>query len=89
MKNRGIEINHGAFGENIVTEGIDLKSLSLGDRIKMGNDIIGEVTMIGKECHSPCAIYKKIGDCIMPREGVFIKILKGGLLKAKDFIKKS
>lgn len=89
MRNRGIDISHGAFGENIVTEGIDLLSLPLGAKLKLGRDVFGEVTQIGKECHNPCAIYHTVGDCIMPREGIFIKILRGGSLNKGDDIVES
>ncbi|WP_211236192.1 MOSC domain-containing protein [Parvibacter caecicola] len=73
----------GAFGENIVVEGFDLKNLPIGTRFKSG-EVELELTQIGKECHSHCAIYHKMGDCIMPREGVFCRVLQGGRLMVGD-----
>lgn len=79
------EVEYGAFGENIVTEGIDLSSLDVGTRLIIG-DVILEITQIGKDCHDRCAIYERMGDCIMPREGVFAKVIKGGHIKTGDII---
>lgn len=78
------ELEDGAFAENIVTEGVDLLSLSIGDHIKLGQDIELEVTQIGKECHNSCAIKEATGDCVMPREGIFCRVLAGGTLKKGD-----
>jgi len=77
--------NHAAgdFAENITTEGINLSSLSVGTRLIAGEALL-EVTQIGKECHSKCAIYNQSGDCIMPREGIFTRVLKGGEVKPGD-----
>ncbi|MBA7485114.1 hypothetical protein ES707_20649 [subsurface metagenome] len=72
---------YGAFAENIVTSGIDYASIAVGDRIILGNDVILEVSQIGKECHTACAIQRLSGDCIMPREGLFCRVLQGGRLK--------
>ncbi len=83
FKAKGAPVNNGAFGENIIVAGIDFKSLPVGTRFKC-NDVILELTQIGKECHSGCEIYKMMGDCIMPREGVFTKVLVGGTIKAGD-----
>ena len=80
---RGADVGNGAFGENIIVEGFDLKSLPIGTRLKSG-DVVLELTQIGKECHAHCAIYHKMGDCIMPREGVFCKVVEGGMLKPGD-----
>ena len=77
----------GDFAENITTEGIDLVSLPLGTKLSIGNDVLGEISQIGKECHTRCAIYYQAGDCVMPKEGIFIKVLKGGAVKAGDPIK--
>ena len=77
MRGKGIEIDFGDFAENITTEGIDLCSLPIGTRLHMGEAEL-EVTQIGKECHHGCAIYKAIGDCVMPRKGIFVKVLKKG-----------
>lgn len=77
FKAKGAEVGHGSFGENIIVEGFDLKALPLGTRF-ICNDVILELTQIGKECHAHCAIYHEMGDCIMPREGVFTKVIQGG-----------
>ncbi len=76
----------GDFAENILTEGICLYELPVGTRMLLGSGVIGEVTQIGKECHNDCAIRKAAGDCVMPREGIFIRILQGGELRAGDGI---
>ncbi len=75
----------GKFAENITTEGIQLYDLPVGTKFKI-NDAVFEVTQIGKECHKKCAIYHSVGDCIMPREGVFARVLKGGQIKPGDEI---
>lgn len=75
----------GKFAENITTEGIVLYTLAIGTRFQI-NEVIMEVTQIGKECHKKCAIYHQIGDCVMPKEGIFAKVIKGGLIKAGDEI---
>lgn len=87
MREKGLDIDSGDFGENIVTEGLDLKRLRLGTRLKVGKDALLEITQIGKECHDRCAIYYKAGDCIMPREGIFTRVLTGGLVRTGDEIK--
>lgn len=86
FKNRGAEVGNGAFGENIIVEGFDLKSLPVGTRFTC-NDVVLELTQIGKQCHAHCAIYHQMGDCIMPREGVFAKVLHGGHIKVGDEMK--
>ena len=83
---RGAEVEDGAFGENLVVEGIDFRSLPVGALLEC-RDVVLEMTQIGKECHSHCAIYKVMGDCIMPREGVFAKVLRGGFISAGDEMK--
>ena len=83
FKARGIELADGAFGENIIVEGYDLKTLPVGSRFAIGEALV-ELTQIGKECHAHCAIYHQVGDCIMPREGVFVKVLRGGTVKPGD-----
>ena len=80
---RGAAVEHGAFGENLVVEGIDFKSLSIGTRFRCG-DVVLELTQIGKECHSDCEIRRQTGDCIMPREGAFARVLRGGAISAGD-----
>ena len=84
MRERGIELTYGDFGENLVTQGVTLHKLGVGSTIKLGESVIGEVSQIGKECHDRCAIYYKTGDCIMPKEGIFLKILTGGKISVGD-----
>lgn len=80
---RGANVDHGAFGENLVVEGIDFRTLPVGTLLRCG-DVLLEMTQIGKECHTHCAIYHQVGDCIMPREGVFARALEGGTISAGD-----
>lgn len=87
MKEKGLDIDSGDFGENIVTEGLDLKRLRLGTRLKVGKDALLEITQIGKKCHDRCAIYYTAGDCIMPREGIFGVVQAGGIVRVGDEIK--
>lgn len=77
-------LENGAFAENIITSGVNLHSLSIGDKIRINGEVLLEVTQIGKECHNSCAIKIKTGDCIMPREGIFAKVLEGGKIKKID-----
>lgn len=77
----------GAFAENITTQNFDLLSLKIGDKIKVGIDAELEITQIGKECHSKCAIFYRVGDCVMPKEGIFAKVLKPGKINLNDNIK--
>ena len=77
---------HGVFAENITTEGIELHTLPVGTRLKVGNDAVIEITQIGKECHDGCAIRELVGKCIMPKEGVFGRVIKGGQVFAGDTI---
>ena len=86
MLDKGADVEPGNFAENITTEGINVYELPVGTRLKAGESISLEVTQIGKECHSHCAIYQQIGDCIMPREGIFAKVLQGGRIKVGDVI---
>ena len=82
-------LKNGAFAENIITRGIDLNVVQVGDRLQVGNQVIMEITQIGKECHnSGCAIKKATGDCIMPREGIFARVIKGGTVGKDDTILK-
>lgn len=83
MKAKGLELAAGAFGENIVTRGVDWTQASVGEIIQI-DDVSLEITQIGKECHSRCAIYYAAGDCIMPRQGIFTKVLKGGTIHAQS-----
>jgi MOSC domain-containing protein YiiM len=86
MRRRGFDLNPGDFAENISTEGIDLISLPLGSRLRAGDKVILEISQIGKECHAACAIRKQVGDCIMPREGIFARVIRGGTVKPGDSI---
>jgi len=81
MRAMGLDVDSGDFAENITTRGIDLVSLPIGTRLAVGDAVI-EVTQIGKECHTRCAIYHQAGDCVMPREGIFAKVLRGGTVVA-------
>ncbi len=85
MKDKGLSINYGDFAENITTSGIDLMSLPVGTKLRIG-EVILEISQHGKKCHSKCEIFKTVGDCVMPREGVFTKVLKGGKIKVGDEI---
>ena len=84
MQKRGFKVRPGDFAENLTTEGVDLLSLTKGKRIFIGKRIILEITQIGKECPAPCAIFRKVGECIMPKEGIFARVIKGGRVKAGD-----
>jgi MOSC domain-containing protein YiiM len=85
FQNKGADVAEGAFGENLIVEGIDLSSLSIGTRLSCGSAAL-EITQIGKECKHRCKIFDRMGDCIMPREGVFAKVIQGGSIKAGDDI---
>lgn len=80
---KGADVAYGAFGENLVVDGFDFRTLPVGSLLAVG-DVLLQMTQIGKECHNHCAIYKAVGDCIMPREGVFAKVLHGGHIKVGD-----
>lgn len=82
----GLDVEEGSFGENFTTEGIDLLALPLGTQLKVGDDVLVEVSQIGKVCHTRCAIYYAAGDCIFPREGIFGVVLKGGAVKEGDVL---
>ena len=77
---------HGMFAENLTTEGIELHTLSVGTRLQVGSEAVLEITQIGKECHDGCAIKALVGQCIMPKEGVFARVEKGGTVRAGDEI---
>ena len=85
FRKKGADVEYGAFGENIVVQGFDLRALPVGTRFRIGEALL-ELTQIGKECHTHCAIYHQVGDCIMPREGVFTIVLKGGEVRPGDRI---
>lgn len=83
MQALGLDVKEGDFAENITTEGVDLVSLPIGAKIELGETLL-EVTQIGKECHTRCAIYYQAGDCVMPKEGIFARVLKGGVVRPGD-----
>ena len=83
FQKRGALVSYGDFGENLVVSGIDFASLPVGTLIGIG-DVLLEITQIGKECHTPCAIYHSMGECIMPTQGVFARVLRGGELRVGD-----
>jgi molybdenum cofactor synthesis domain-containing protein len=83
FREKGAEVADGDFGENLVVEGLDFQNISVGSRLKCGEALL-EITRLGKECHSPCQIHKRMGDCIMPREGVFARVLRGGPIRVGD-----
>ena len=86
FREKGAEVEDGAFGENLVVEGIDFRTLPVGTRLICG-DVVLEMTQIGKECHHGYAIFQKMGECIMPREGVFAKVVRGGIIRSGDEMK--
>ena len=85
MRVLGLDVASGSFAENVTTQGIDLVSLPIGTHMEIGASLV-EVTQIGKECHNRCAIYHQAGDCVMPKEGIFAKVLKGGIVRAGDVV---
>jgi len=84
IRAQGLAVNPGDFAENLTTEGLVLWKLPIGTRLRLGAEALAEVTQIGKECHSRCAIFHQVGDCVMPREGIFVRVLCGGLVKPGD-----
>ena len=88
MREKGLpNLRPGAFAENITTEFLELPDLEVGTRMKIGKEAELEITQIGKECHSKCAIFYKVGDCVMPREGIFAKVVRGGEIFVGDEVK--
>ncbi|MDZ4167127.1 MAG: MOSC domain-containing protein [Coriobacteriia bacterium] len=85
MQAKGLDVDAGDFAENITTRGIDLVSLPVGTRFRVGDTLL-EVTQIGKECHTKCAIYYQAGDCVMPKEGIFAIVIEGGPVGVGDEI---
>lgn len=83
FRNKGGNVDFGAFGENLVVEGLDLEYIKIGDIIEF-KDVILEVTQIGKKCHDKCAIFYQVGECIMPKNGVFTRVIKGGSIKLEE-----
>ena len=86
MDTKGLDISPGDFAENITTEGIDLGTLTIGNRLRLGVAVELEITKFGKTCHGRCQIYDRIGDCIMPRDGVFARVTRGGSIHVGDII---
>ncbi|MBM4329286.1 MAG: MOSC domain-containing protein [Deltaproteobacteria bacterium] len=84
MRAKGLDVKPGSFAENLTTEDLDLDVAKVGDKLRVGASVLLEVTQIGKECHTRCAIYNKVGECIMPERGVFARVLKGGEVKSGD-----
>jgi MOSC domain-containing protein YiiM len=85
MRTLGLDVNAGDFAENITTSGIELVALPVGSRLRVGKTVL-EVTQIGKECHTRCAIYDQAGDCVMPKEGIFARVLSGGTIRPGDSV---
>lgn len=86
MRKLGLDLKPGDFAENLTTEGIDLVALPPGTRITVGKEVLLEISQIGKECHTGCAIMRQVGKCIMPKEGVFARVITGGKVRAGDVI---
>ena len=86
MKDKGADVGPGDFAENLTTEGLELFTLPIGTKLKIGETSIGEVTQIGKQCHTKCEIFKQVGECVMPKEGIFIRLLEGGVVRSGDSI---
>jgi MOSC domain-containing protein YiiM len=84
MRALGVEVGPGDFAENLTTDGLDLASLTVGRRLASEGGVVLEVTQIGKECHSGCAIFQQVGTCIMPLEGIFVRVIKGGIVRPGD-----
>ena len=83
----GDALGPGAFAENLTTSGLDLPAMPLGTRLSVGEDVVLEISKIGKECHRHCAIYQRLGDCVMPREGVFARVIRGGVVRPNDEVR--
>lgn len=86
LRAKGVQVTSGSFAENITTEGINLQKLTIGSKLRLGPIVEIEITQLGKNCHSACRIFQQIGDCIMPREGIFAKVIKSGQIKIGDTI---
>jgi MOSC domain-containing protein YiiM len=86
-RGKGLSVDFGDFAENIATEGVDWVSLPIGTRVRLGREALVEITQIGKTCHRKCAIYYQAGDCIMPREGVFGRVLEPGEIRNGDTVR--
>ena len=86
MRKLGVNVGPGDFAENLTTEGIELINLPIGTKLSVGENVILEVSQIGKECHTRCAIFQQVGTCVMPTEGIFARVIKGGSIKPNDSI---
>lgn len=86
IREKGLDVDPGNFAENITTQGIRLWELPIGTQLQLGGEVLVEVTQIGKECHNRCAIFHQVGDCVMPREGIFAKVLHEGTIRPGDVI---
>ena len=86
VRDQGLDVTFGDFAENIATTGIEWKAVPVGTKYRLGETALVEITQIGKECHNKCAIYYKAGDCIMPKEGVFARVIQGGIVRCGDRI---
>ena len=86
MRALGLNVGPGSFAENLTTQGLDLLSLPISSQVRVGDEVVLEITQHGKICHDRCAIYHQVGDCVMPREGVFARVVKGGQVKEGDTI---
>jgi MOSC domain-containing protein YiiM len=89
MRKKGLKVGPGDFAENLTTKGVDLLSLTKGQKMFIGKGIVLEVTQIGKECPAPCAVFRRLGECIMPKEGIFARVMKGGKVRAGDCLEVS
>lgn len=87
IREKGLDVEPGNFAENITTQGIRLWELPIGTQMQLGRRVVVEVTQIGKECHNRCAIFHQVGDCVMPKEGIFAKVLEEGTIRPGDVIK--
>jgi MOSC domain-containing protein YiiM len=86
MRAKGLDVGAGDFAENLATQGLELHTLPIGTRLRLGKEALGEVSQIGKECHARCAIYYQVGDCVMPREGIFAEVIVEGRITPGDEI---
>ena len=86
IRAKGLDVQPGDFAENITTQGVCLWQLPIGTRLQVGADVLLEVTQIGKQCHQHCAIFHQVGDCVMPREGIFTRVIQAGTIRPEDAI---
>ena len=86
IRDKGLEVHPGDFAENLTTENINLLKLGLGTKVRVGDQVVLKISKIGKECHNRCQIFKQVGDCVMPTEGIFARVIHEGLIKPGDEI---